>query len=178
MNSSSITIESLETLATELEHDAEQQTARLKRLITAYARIVWQREPHLFARKATERGDEAGHFDNSFPPAQKFRAKTGPRLVRVEAWETEDVATSGGYYYSWKRVTTDGGVYVDRMGQIYEANETGTGRLGQFAAHPGNCDVECEIEWSRNDNVTLAQLTAAEAHMRALAFPLSQAAAS
>lgn len=173
-----ITIESVEQLATELEQTAELQSAKLKRLIAAYARIIWQREPHRFVRKATEHGDEAGHSDNSYPPKQVYRAKTGPRLYCVEGWDTEDVATSGGFYYSWRRVTTDGGVYVDRMGAIYEANETGTGRLGQFAAHPGDCDVECEIEWSLKRDVTLDQLTAAEADLRKLAFPLSQAVAS
>lgn len=173
-----ITIESLEQLATELEADQAAQRARLDRLIRAYARILAVREPHMFARKATEHGDEAGHWDSSFPPKQEFRARTGPRLLSIEAWDTEDVATSGGFYHSWRRVTTDGGLYVSKMGELYEANETGTGQLGQFAAYHGDRNVECTIEWSRKSDVTLAQLTRAEEHLRALAFPLSQAAAS
>lgn len=173
-----ITIEALEQLAIELEATEAEQRAKLDRMIRAYARILAAREPHLFERKATERGDVAGHYDNSFPPKQVFRAKTGPRLLRVDAWETEDVATSGGYYYSWRRVTTDGGVYVSKMGELYEADETGTGQLGQFAAHPGDCNVECAIEWSRKHDVTLEQLTLAEEHLRKLAFPLSQSQAS
>lgn len=173
-----ITIESLEQLATELEATEAAQRAKLDRMIRAHARILAVREPHLFERKATERGDEAGHYDNSYPPKQVFRARTGPRLLRVAGYDYEDVATSGGYYYEWRRVTTDGGVYVSKMGELYEADETGTGRLGQFAAHPGDCNVECEIEWSHKRDVSLDQLVAAESHLRALAFPLSQAAAS
>ncbi len=173
-----ITIEDLERMATELETDESAQRARLDRLIRSYARILAVREPHLFERKATEHGDVAGHWDSSYPPKQEFRARTGPRLLRVEAWDTEDVATSGGFYYSWRRVTTDGGLYVTKMGELYEADETGTGRLGQFAAHPGDCDVECVIEWSGKHDVSIEQLRAAEEHLRRLAFPLSQAAAS
>jgi hypothetical protein len=173
-----ITPEDLERMATELEADEAAQRARLDRLIRAYARILAVREPHLFVRKATEHGDEAGHWDNSFPPKQEFRAKTGPSLLRVEGWDTEDVATSGGFYYSWRRVTTDGGLYVSKMGELYEADETGTGRFGQFAAHPGDCNVECTIEWSRKHDVSLEQLATAEEHLRKLAFPLSQAIAS
>lgn len=172
------TIESLEALATELEQDAEQQRARLKRLIAAYARILWAREPHQFRRRYTEHGDAAGRCNDSYPPNQEFRNQTGPRLVQVEDYNLEDVPTSTGFYHSWKRVTIDGGVYVDRMGQIYEANEMGTGRFGAFAAHPGDCSVECEIEWSLKSDVTLEQLQTAEQKMRELAFPLSQAAAS
>lgn len=173
-----ITIESLEQLATELEATEAAQRAKLDRLIRAYARILAAREPHLFERKSTEHGDEAGHWDNSFPPHQEFRAHTGPRLLRVEAWDTEDVATSSGFYHSWRRVTTDGGLYVSKMGELYEADETGTGRVGQFAAHPGDCDVECTIEWLRKHDVSLEQIATVELHLRALAFPLSQAAAS
>lgn len=173
-----ITVESLEALATEIEATEVEQRAKLDRLIRAYARILAVREPHLFVRKATEHGDEAGHYDNSYPPKQEYRAKTGPRLYCVEGWDTEDVATSSGFYYSWRRVTTDGGLYISKMGELYEANETGTGRLGQFAAHPGDCDVECEIEWSRKHDVTIEQLATVEADLRKLAFPLSQAAAS
>lgn len=173
-----ITIEDLERMATELEANEAQQRARLDRLIRSYARILAVREPHLFERRATEHGDVAGHWDNSFPPKQEFRARTGPRLLRVEGYDTEDVATSGGFYYSWRRVTTDGGLYVSKMGELYEANETGTGRFGAFAAHPGDCDVECEVAWSPKREVSLKQLVAVESCLRELAFPLSQAAAS
>lgn len=173
-----ITIESLEQLATEIEATEAAQRAKLDRLIRAYARILAVREPHLFVRKATEHGDEAGHWDSSFPPKQVFRSKTGPALIKIEAWDTEDVATSGGFYYSWRRVTNDGGLYVSKMGELYEADETGTGALGQFAAHPGDHNVECEIEWSRKREVTIEQLATAEEHLRKLAFPLSQAVAS
>jgi hypothetical protein len=175
-----ITIEDLERLASELEANETAQRERLLRLICAEARILAAREPHLFERMPTEYGDEAGHWDNSFPPKKEYRCRTGPRLLEVRDNTTDDVATSSGFYYSWKRVTTDLGLYVARDGSIYGADETGTGRLGQFAARPGDCDVECTIEWSQRDrnDLTLDELREVESHLRALAFPLSQAAAS
>lgn len=175
-----ITIEGLEKLATELESDEAQQRERLKRLICAYARILAVREPHLFERRATERADEDGHWDNSFPPKIKFKNRTGPRLILVDGYEWDDIATSGGFYHEWKRITTNPGLYVARDGSIYGADETGTGRLGQFAAHPGDCNVECTIEWTKRnrDSLAVSDLAEVEAHLRKLAFPLSHAAAS
>jgi hypothetical protein len=88
---------------------------------------------------------------------------------------TTDIATESGYYYAWRRVTEDPGLYVSRDGTIYGCDEHGTGRLGQFAAHPGDCDVECELDWSPRDadELSTEDLATVEQHMRALAFPAS-----
>lgn len=172
-----ITIDDVERLATELEATESEQRAKLERLIRAYARILATREPERFPRAHTEYADEDGHWDSSFPPKQVYRSRTGPRLLRVIRADTSDVATSGGFYYEWRRVTESPGLYVSRDGQLYGAEHTGTGQFGQFAAHPGNCNVSVEIEYSPRHDVSLDELREAEEHLRKLAFPLSQAAA-
>lgn len=174
-NTAAVTIDQLEALAVSLEQTDAEQRAKLLRMIRAEARILAVREPAKFQRKALEHGDEDGHFDGSYPPKQVFKNCTGPRLVRVHSWSTDDIATEGGFYYTWKRVTTDPGLYVARDGTIYGCDEHGTGKLGQFAAHPGDCDVECELDWDPRDldNVTTEELATVESHMRALAFPAS-----
>jgi hypothetical protein len=175
-----ITIESLETLATELEKDQAAQRARLIRMIRAEARILAAREPDKFPRRATEYADEDGHYDNSYPPKQVYRARTGPRLVILDSCDYEDNATEGGFYHAWERVTLDPGIYVSRDGRIYGCEMTGTGRVGQFAAHPGDCDVDVTLEYSLRDEdeIPLEQLASAEETLRSLAFPLTQAVAS
>lgn len=172
------TVEALEHLATELEGREQEQRQRLSRLCAAYVRIIAARAPEKFTPRATHHGDEAGHWDTSYPPKQEYSATTGPALIQVEERETEDVATEGGFYYPWRRVTTYGGLYVDMHGRWWRSDETGTGRYGQFAAHPGDCDVDCEIDWSTvdADDVTLAELGHAEAKLRKIAFPLATAA--
>lgn len=170
-----ITIETLEALATQLETDEEAQRAKLLRMIRAESRILAVREPGKFPARATVLHDEDGHWDSSYPPKQVYADRTGPLLVKVVGNKSSDVATSGGFYYSWRRVTEDPGLYVARDGTIYGCNEHGTGRLGQFAAHPGDCDVEVELDWSPRDlgDVTTEELAEVESHMRALAFPAS-----
>lgn len=171
-----ITIEQLEALAAQIEADQAKEVERLHRLVAVYARILAAREPGKFAAKPLERSDEDGHWDNSFPPKVKYKDFTGPRLLRLRGRETDDVSTSGGFYYHWRRVTTDGGLYVDRHGQLWRSEETGTGKVGQFAAYPGDCDVMCTIEYERaDDDVTVEELRAAEEKMRGLAFPLAAA---
>jgi hypothetical protein len=96
-------------------------------------------------------------------------------LLKVQEWTTDDLPTSRGFYHDWRRITTDGGLYVSKLGELYEADETGTGRVGPFAAHPGDCAVECTIEWSQKHEVSLEQLTLIEQTLRALAFPASVA---
>jgi hypothetical protein len=171
-----ITIEALESLVANLETEESARREKLERLIRAYARIVALREPEHFPRRALHLGDEAGHWDNSYPPNQVYSDRSGPRLVKVRSSSEEDIATEGGFYYAWRRVSTDPGLYVSRTGQIYGCAETGTGRVGQFAAHPGDCEVDCEVDWSVRDEITLADLEEVEQHMRALAFPLATAA--
>jgi len=174
MNPTTITLEALEALAAAAESDNAVEHARLARLCTAYGRILRARDPEKFQHKACHVGDEAGHCDSSYPPDQKYTECTGPRALRLRMRATEDIATSGGFYYSWRRVTTDGGLYLGLDGSWYRSSETGTGEVGSFAAHPGDCNVDCTIEWSTVDvdELTLEELRAAEATLRELAFPL------
>lgn len=167
-----ITLEALERLATELETEDSAQRGRLQRLCRAYVRILAQRDPDHFERQPCHRGDEAGHYDTSYPPDQVYSDHSGPRVIQICERVTEDIATSGGYYYDWRRVTTYGGLYVGRDGTWYRSDESGTGRVGQFAAHPGDCSVDCTIEWSHTADLTTAELTTAELTLRELAFPL------
>lgn len=173
-----ITIEDVEALASALEADEAAERAKLERLIRAEARILAVREPGLFEAQALEYADEDGHWDNSYPPGQSYRVYTGPRLIEVREPETVDVATSPGYYHTWRRVTEDPGLYVDREGRIWGCDESGTGRIGSFAAHPGNCDVEVTLEWERRHDVSVEELREVERHLRQLAFPLTQGAAA
>jgi len=166
-------IEELEILATELEQNAAAQRNRLLRLCRLHVRILASREPALFERRATWHGDEEGHFDSSYPPKQVYRDHTGPRTIHLAARVTEDVATSGGFYFDWRRVTSYGGLHVRGDGRFLRSVEEGTGRVGQFAAHPGDTNVSCTITWSSipEDDLSLDELTAAEKALRALAFP-------
>lgn len=175
-----ITIEDVEALAAQLEADESAERAKLQRLIRAEARIIAVREPEQFETMALEYADEDGHWDNSYPPSQVYRAYAGPRLITVRDCETADVATTSGYYHDWKRVTEDPGLYVDRDGRIWGCDESGTGRVGSFAAHPGDCDVHVTITWERRSDrdVTTEELRAVERHLRQLAFPLTQGAAA
>lgn len=173
-----ITIEEIEALVSRMEQEEEARRAKLIRLISAEARIIALREPEHFGKpRATERSDEDGHWDNSFPPEILCKNRTGPRLITVEQHVTDDIATSSGFYHDWKRVTTDPGLFIGRKGELYGLQETGTGSFGQFAAHPGNCDVQCDLDWQilSADEVSTERLEAAEEQLRALAFPLSHA---
>jgi hypothetical protein len=169
-----ITLVEIEQIATALETESQEQRARLERLCAAYIRILAVRESTIFEQRETVLADEDGHWDSSFPPGQDYKDYTGPALIQLAGRTTSDVATSGGFYYSWRRTTEYGGLYIGRDGQWWRSDETGTGRIGQYAAHPGNCDVDCEIDWSRvdADEVTTAELVDAESTLRALAFPL------
>lgn len=175
-----ITIEQVEALAMQVEQDESTERTRLLRLVAAYSRILATREPHLYQRMPLAHGDESGHWDGSFPPTQEYSDRRGPRLIEVRDHQTSDVATEGGYYHAWRRVTEDAGLYVDRAGTIYGADETGAGRVGQYAAHPGDCDVDCAIEWEPRglDDVTTDDLRSVEAHLRELAFPASASASN
>lgn len=168
-----ITIEQVEALAERLEADDEAQRAKLSRLIRAYARILIIREPEQFRARAREIRDEAGHSDNSYPPEGVEYNHSGPELIEIRPYEVDDVPTSGGYYHTWRRETNDPGLYVDGYGRIYGAECTGTGRVGQFAAYPGNCDREIEIEWEQRRHVSTVDLVEVERDLRAIAFPAS-----
>lgn len=168
-----ITLADVEALAERLAADEATARAKLQRLIRAEARIIAAREPSAFRAQATEYADRDGHWDHSYPPGQAYRSYTGPRLIEVRDCETTDVATSPGYYRTWRRVTEYPGLFVDAEGRIWGCNESGTGRVGSFAAYPGDCDVAVTVEWSRRDDVTMEELREVEEHLRQLAFPLA-----
>jgi hypothetical protein len=170
-----ITIESLEALASKLEQETATHAAKLERIIRAFARIIHAREPRKFARQPCGWGDEAGCSDNSYPPEKEYRDYTGPRLLEIIEEDTEEVPTSDGFYYSYRVTGTDPGLYIAADGSIWGAMRTGTGRFGQFAAHPGHCDVEVSIEYDQRRDVSTEELETAEKHLRKLAFPLIEA---
>ena len=178
MTDTTITIEQLETLATQAEADETAERARLHRLIRAYARILSARDPELYQRQPTMLRDEDGHWDESYPPAVTWRARTSERLIVVRDEQTDDVATTSGAYYEWRRVTTDVGIYIARDGSIWGCEQSGTGRVGSFAAYPGDHRVKVDARYSRRDDVTVSELRIAEAHLRDLAFPASAARAA
>lgn len=180
MNTTQITVEQIEHLATELEADAEENRSRLLRLIRAETRILAAREPERFTRRACHYGDEAGHYDNSYPPKMEYSERTGPVSITLTKSVTEDVATTSGFYYEWRRVCSSGALALDMHGRFWRSDETGTGRVGQFAAHPGDCGVDVTIDWSHesDDDVSLEELRIAEGKLRALAFPAATAKAA
>lgn len=169
-----ITIEQLESLAADLIAAAEANRGKLHRLITAYARIINLKSPEAFTRRATEWSDEDGHWDNSYPPKQEYKERTGPRTIRIINIDRESKATSGGFYHDTEWYTTDGGLSVGPDGTLWAGDLHGTGEYGQFAAHPGDCNVRCEIDYSELDlaDVPLDRLIKAEKELRDLAFPL------
>lgn len=180
MNTTTLpTIVEIEAIILKLENDEATRRAKLCRLIAAYARIIWLREPDQFGKKrATEISDEDGHWDSSYPPKMVCKNRCGPRLITILDNTTDDIATSSGFYHDWKRVTEDAGLYIGTRGELYGCQETGTGSLGQFAAHPGDCGVEVELSWETwdSDELATSALEAAEAKLRGLAFPASLAA--
>ena len=134
------------------------------------------RPPEKFPRKPLERSDEDGHWDNSSPPSIELKNRTGPKLFKVSAWATSDIATESGFYHSWKRVTVDPGLYIARDGSLWGCEETGTGSVGQYAAYPGDCGVDCKLEWAELEEVTTEQLREALEAISSVAFPLATAA--
>ena len=115
--------------------------------------------------------DANGFIQNSFPPDQQYRGYTGPRLLELSHETTEEVPTSSGFYFEYRVSTTHAGLYVAPDGSLWGAERTGTGRLGQFAAHPGSCDVDVTISYDRRIDVTIEELEDAEQALRKLAFP-------
>ena len=173
------TIEDLESLAAAWEEEAGTRRARLAMLIPAYARMLPCRAPQTFNAKALVRADEDGHYDSSFPASVELKEFAGPKRMTVVQHSFEDIATTGGFCYEWRRSATDAGLYVSPSDELYGCNETGTGKLGQFAAYPGDCNVECSLSWIRPslDDAGKEHLQTAEKELRVLAFPLVTAAA-
>lgn len=161
-----LTIEALEQLSREVEATDAAEHTRLLRICNAMGRILARRQPDVWDPTATSITDVAGHFDNSYPPREERHGR-GPSVVVIRARETEDVPTEGGFYHAWRRQTTDGGCYLGRDGLWYRADEAGTGRVGQFAAHPGDCDRDINIAWETT-TPTLDDLQQAEPALREL----------
>lgn len=163
-----LTIEALEALANSLSETEGNRKRELARLISAYARIIAHRTEGRFPRRSLHVGDEAGHWDNSFPPKMEYTDRRGPGLLKVIADDHEDIATSSGFYYSWRRETTNPGLWVSRDGEIYGRYQTGTGRVGQFAAHPGDCGVDIDVTWEIRpvEDIYLETLEDAEKQLR------------
>lgn len=163
-----LTIEALEALATELEADRDAKRARLLKLISLHARILAVKAPGLFRREATEYGDEAGHWDNSYPPEVEYRCFRGPSTITVVDHNYQKIATSSGFCYDWRAETSEPGLSVDKRGRIYSCEYSGTGRVGQYAAHPGNCDVSVSLEWSERapESLSIEELTTVERVLR------------
>ena len=172
-----VTVDTLEALAQQYEASSAAEAERLQRLIRAYARIVAAREPAAFGRRRPTRlVDEAGHYDSSYPPKAEWADRTGPRLITVRDSEESEEAITSGYYYTYRVHTDDPGVYIGRAGGIYGCEMSGTAALGHYAAHPGDCERDIDLDWRVRREVPLDDLRAAEAHMRTLAFPLVAAA--
>lgn len=161
-----ITIETLEQLAHEIEATDAAEHARLLRICNAMGRILARRQPDVWKTTCTSVTDVAGHFDNSYPP-KEARHGRGPSVVVIRERETEDVPTESGFYHAWRRQTTDGGCYLGRDGAWYRADESGTGRVGQFAAYPGDHARDITIEWEKT-SPTLEDLQQAEPALREL----------
>lgn len=172
-------LEDIEAVVAQLEADQDVRRAKLLRLIAAYARIVDVREPKRFARQALEYRDEAGQFDDSYPPSVLYCNFSGPALLEFSEPETEQVPTETGFYHSWKLVTKSPGLLVDARGALWRCEEHGTGRVGCFAAYPGDCSVEVVVEYHRQrpEELPLATLEEIEAWLRAVAFPAVREAA-
>lgn len=162
----SITLEQLEALAGEVEATDQAEKERLLRFCGALGRILAARQPEAWLSMATSITDEAGHFDNSYPPKEERHGR-GPQVIRVRRRKTEDVPTESGYYHAWRRQTLDGGCYLGKDGRWYRSDESGTGRVGRYAAYPGDCDRDITIEWETMDP-TLEDLREAEPKLRAL----------
>lgn len=100
-----LTLESLEALVETLIDAERAEREKQLRMIAACARIVALKDPEVFTRRACWHGDEEGHWDNSYPPKQTYSDRRGPSTIKIVDSTQEDIATSGGYYYSWRRIT-------------------------------------------------------------------------
>jgi hypothetical protein len=169
-----LTIQDLEELAAQIAGETSDRRQKLLRMIRAYCKIINAREPDKFSRRACHFGDEAGNCDGSYPPKQVYSDRSGPLGITIISFSSEDVPNSGGFYHDYHTVSTDSGLYVSPKGELFGGSMTGTGSFGQFPAHPGDCNVDCCIEWSDLDpeEVPLDLLEKAEKELRDIAFPL------
>lgn len=160
-----ITIEQLEALAQQIADNDEAEAERLLRLCRAMTRILAARQPELFESRCTSITDEAGHYDNSYPPKPETHGRSLP-LFRVRKYETEDVPTSGGFYHDYREQTLDEGCYISRDGAFFGCDRSGTASVGRYAAHPGDCNRAITLDWHPIEP-TLDDLREAEPALRA-----------
>lgn len=167
------TVTALESLAAELAAAGEAERAALIRTTRALARIAAARSPDAFSPRALVQCSEPGHWDGSYPPSTIYLHRQGPVTIIVRDIDTVDVPTSTGYYHSFRRETDVVGLAIAPDGTWYAGTVAGTGRVGQYAAHPGDCDVDCTIAWSEADvnDVPIAVLASAVSLLRDIAFP-------
>ena len=150
-----ITIEQLRDWVAEIERVDPKQRAELHQQIQAYARILAIKEPETFVCTSVRYADEVEQ-NESFTADQKLFANTGPALRSVRESGFQESRRKDKSFYEWCAETADAGVYVDSRGLIW-------GRL-----------VKISIEWNQISDwqsIPLQDLKAAEAEMRALAFP-------
>jgi hypothetical protein len=164
----------LEALANRVCEETQTAAEKLARMIRAYARIIYAKNPGKFKRRAAAWADEDGHWDNSYPPKIEYKERTGPLSITIIDSDRDSKATSDGFYHDIEYFTTDPGLYVCPDGSFIGATLKGTGSFGQFAAHPGEFNVQCVIEYTEIDlgDIPLDRLAKAEKELRALAFPL------
>jgi hypothetical protein len=174
---STITIADVEALADQLETDEAARRATSLRLLRACARIVAIRTPETFSREPVEYADVAGHSDNSFPSGQEYRDYSGPSVLEIATPTWNELATESGYYYRWRAVTCERGLFVGRDGSLWGVDVSGTGSFAPFAATPGDRDVEISLSFHRLDlaDVSTDEILLAEKALRSLAFPLNAA---
>lgn len=164
------TIEALEDLAAELEAAGEARRTELLRLVTAYVRIIAQRAPEEFEPQPRFCGT-TGEGGGSRPPQEYYDDATGPEAIDIVEPTTSDVRTEPGFYYRWRRVTTQNGLCVGPAGQFYRYQETGTGEYAHYPAWPGNKNVMCELTYTPVEDpgvLAIADLLLAEQTLRAV----------
>lgn len=116
-NTPVITIETLESIATEFVASAIEQRGRLVRFCVAYARMLGARQPELFKRRATAcvSGTD-GH--GSYPPSEEYQDCTGPATIKLAEWDTAEVATSPGFYHTFRRTTEYRGLRLAQSTEV------------------------------------------------------------
>src|SRR6266404_5360910 len=113
-----LTIQDLEELANQIANENQSRRDKLTRMIRAYCKIIHAREPGKFTRRACHFSDEVGNCDGSYPPDQEYSDRTGPRSIEIINLSSEDVPTESGFYYSYRTVPSDPGLYVTPTGAL------------------------------------------------------------
>lgn len=141
-----LTPAALNALADRLDAEAAEVRARKLELIRSYLRVLARVAKAAFKRLyCAERSVSDGN--GSYPPSVVPHDRTGPRVITIRDAEYSRIPESAGFYYTWKAGTEDGGLHVDASGTFYRGACRGSGRFGQFPAHPGDTDVVVDWTW-------------------------------